>query len=48
MAAMAAYHLGYKDKAIEYGLKAYNLNPSDERLKNNLTWYEGMVDGNIR
>ena len=48
MAAMAAYHLGYRDKAIEFGLKAYNLEPLNQRLKDNLTWYEGMVDGNIR
>lgn len=42
MAAIAAYRLGHKSKAIEYGIKAYSLNPSDERLKKNLTYYEAM------
>ena len=48
MAALAAYHLGYKDKAIEYGTKALAIEPNNERLQTNLTWYKGMVDGNIR
>jgi hypothetical protein len=40
LAAISAYHLGYKDKAIEYGLKAVSLDPNNERLSNNLNLYK--------
>jgi glycosyltransferase involved in cell wall biosynthesis len=39
LAAIAAYNLGKKEKAIEYGKKAVELNPKDERLQTNLTHY---------
>lgn len=38
-AAIAAYNLGLIDKALEYGQKAVELNPTDERLKRNLVFY---------
>jgi glycosyltransferase involved in cell wall biosynthesis len=39
LAALASYKLGYKEKAIEYGTKACEINPNDERLKSNLGYY---------
>jgi len=39
-AALSAYHLGLKNKSVEYGLKAIELCPNDERLHNNLKFYE--------
>jgi glycosyltransferase involved in cell wall biosynthesis len=36
LAAISAWNLGLYDKAIEYGTKAVELSPNDERLKNNL------------
>ena len=38
-AAIAAHKLGLQDKAIEYGEKAVELNPTDERLRSNLVFY---------
>jgi glycosyltransferase involved in cell wall biosynthesis len=38
-AAIAAYNLEDKDKAVEYGEKAVELNPNDERLTRNLEFY---------
>ena len=38
LAAISAYNLGLYEKAREYGHKAVELN-NDERLKNNLEWY---------
>jgi glycosyltransferase involved in cell wall biosynthesis len=37
--AISAHHLGLKDKAIEHGQIACQMEPHDERLKNNLTYY---------
>lgn len=39
LAAISAYNLGIKDKAIEYGKKALELNPNDPRLVANMEWY---------
>ena len=38
-AALSQYHLGNRNKALEYGKKAVELNPTDERLKRNLEFY---------
>lgn len=38
-AAIASHNLGLKDRAKEYGEKAVELNPTDERLKRNLVFY---------
>jgi tetratricopeptide (TPR) repeat protein len=38
-AAIAAHNLGLSDKAREYGQKAVELNPTDERLQRNLDFY---------
>lgn len=37
--AIAAYHLGFKELAIEHGEKAVALEPHDERLVKNLAFY---------
>jgi glycosyltransferase involved in cell wall biosynthesis len=39
LAAISSYHLGNKELALEYGTKAVELAPTDERLKNNLIYY---------
>lgn len=41
-AAISAYQLKIKDKALEYGKKAVEINPKDERLLGNMKFYEGM------
>lgn len=38
-AAIAAHKLGLQDKALEYGEKAVELSPTDERLQSNLVFY---------
>lgn len=38
--ALAAYHLGLKDVAIEHGTIAVELSPEDQRLKDNLDFYK--------
>lgn len=40
LAAIAAFRLNIKDKALEYGRKAAELSPNDKRLIDNLKWYE--------
>jgi len=37
--ALSAYNLGMKDVALAHGTKAVELDPDNERLKNNLTFY---------
>ena len=39
-AALSAYNIGLKTKALTYGRIAVEENPNDERLKNNLNYYE--------
>ena len=43
LAALSAYYLGFKDRALEYGLKAVELEPTNERLVNNLKYYKGEL-----
>jgi len=43
LTALAAYYLGLYDKALEYGQEALNLNPDDQRLKNNLEFYKNPI-----
>ena len=40
LAALAAHHLGLKKLAVEHGALAISKNKTDERLKNNLAFYE--------
>jgi glycosyltransferase involved in cell wall biosynthesis len=40
LAAISSYWLDEKDKALEYGLKAAELAPSDARLQKNLEFYQ--------
>lgn len=39
LAALAAYHIGLKDEALQQGKAALELAPNDERLKANLDYY---------
>jgi glycosyltransferase involved in cell wall biosynthesis len=39
-AAIAAYNLGKTSEALEYGMKAVELNPTEERLQRNLMFYK--------
>jgi tetratricopeptide (TPR) repeat protein len=41
LAALGAWHLGLKDEALEQGRIAVDLAPEEERLRENLEWYEG-------
>ena len=41
LAALGAWNLGLKDEALEQGRIAVELAPEEERLKENLEWYEG-------
>lgn len=38
--AISAYHLGMKDKALEHGQKAVDLEPDNSRIKHNLSFYK--------
>jgi glycosyltransferase involved in cell wall biosynthesis len=40
LVALSAYHLGKKDKAIEYGELALKGAPDDPRIAENLKWYK--------
>ena len=40
LAAIASHHLGQKDKSIQYGEKAVELDPADGRLVANVMWYK--------
>lgn len=39
LAAISAYNIGIKEKSREYGEKALSLNPNDDRLIKNMSWY---------
>ena len=39
-AAISAYNLGETSTALEHGMKAVELNPTDERLQRNLMFYK--------
>ena len=39
LAAIASYKLGRYDDALEYGKKAVDASPSDQRLRENVVWY---------
>jgi glycosyltransferase involved in cell wall biosynthesis len=41
LAALSAWNLGMKDAAVFYGEKAFELNPDDTRLADNLAHYHG-------
>ena len=48
MRALSAHYLGDKRKAMKYGRLAYDNNPTDMRLKNNLDWYEKGIEEQIK
>ena len=37
--ALSSHHLGLKDDAVKYGMLAVELNPNDQRLQTNLSFY---------
>jgi glycosyltransferase involved in cell wall biosynthesis len=41
LAAIAAYYTGRKEEALSFGIKALELDPTNERLANNLVFYKG-------
>lgn len=41
LAAIAAWNLGYKDEAVNYGQQALALDPDNDRLAKNLLFYTG-------
>lgn len=43
LGALAAYYLGLRDRALEWGTKACEIVPEDARLRANLEWYQGKV-----
>lgn len=45
MAALSAYRLGYFKEALHHGQIAVDLNPDDQRLKDNLIWYKRALTG---
>lgn len=45
IAALAAHNLGIGRDAVTWGEQALALNPSDQRLKNNLEFYRGAQNG---
>jgi len=45
MVALAAHKLGYFKEALHHGQIAVDLNPTDQRLKDNLVWYKRALTG---
>lgn len=43
LAAISSYSLGNYDDAMQYGIEAVNLNPQEQRLKNNLAYYHNKT-----
>ena len=41
--AISSYRLGYKDDAVSHGEMALELNPGDDRLRNNLFYYTNQL-----
>jgi glycosyltransferase involved in cell wall biosynthesis len=46
LAAISYYNLGEYDLAYKYGEEAVKINPNDERLQNNLHFYQEKINGN--
>ena len=46
LSAIASYHLGEYESAVEYGAIAASKNESNERLQNNLRFYKEKLNGN--
>jgi glycosyltransferase involved in cell wall biosynthesis len=45
LAALSAYRLGMFKEALHHGQVAVDLNPTDQRLKDNLIWYKKALTG---
>jgi len=43
LAAIACHHLGAHREAARYGAEALALDPENDRLKNNLTFYADAI-----
>lgn len=48
MRALSAHYLGDQRKAVKYGRLSLEGNPTDQRLKNNLDWYEKGIEEQIK
>lgn len=46
LVAVAAWNLGAYEVAVEYGQKAVEITPNDERLQKNLKFYQEKLNGN--
>lgn len=44
--AVSSWRLGDYEQAYEYGKKALDISPTDERLQNNLKFYQEKINGN--
>ena len=44
LAAISAWRIGLKEASIEQGKLAIELEPNDNRLKDNMLWYTGEKD----
>jgi tetratricopeptide (TPR) repeat protein len=48
LVAVSAWNLGQFDKALEYGKKAVEMTPNDERLQKNLKFYQEKINGDTK
>lgn len=48
LVAVSAWNLGQFDKALEYGRKAVEITPNDERLQKNLKFYQEKINGDTK
>lgn len=48
LAAIAAWNMGLRAEAVEQGRLAAELEPDDDRLQNNLLWFEKTMSGENR
>jgi glycosyltransferase involved in cell wall biosynthesis len=46
--AVSAWNLGMAELAYEHGKKAVEISPNDERLQNNLKFYQEKINGNTQ
>ena len=48
LVAVSAWQLGDYKTALEHGLKALNISSDDERLQNNVKFYQGKIDAKLQ
>lgn len=47
LVAVSAWQLGDYETALKHGLEALKISPQDQRLQENVRFYQGKIDGNI-